>query len=183
MREVNIRLKFTTPSLGNVKQRRTVTIDGKRKQRHYFLLPRSPDGKIIFYPQWWRSILTKAAAVMCKHQKTVREIMVSPEIDGAPRPIPDEYYKRYYKSDRFSPHEAFFEGDVIGVSCVVPSKISDDDLWRLFATAGKYYGISPSRPGEYGFFTVERIEGCGAYAQAEDEEEQETVELTETKKD
>jgi len=43
----------------------------------------------------------------------------------------------------------------------VPDTISDDDFWRLMEYAGRYFGISPCRPGEYGFFTVESVERCG----------------------
>lgn len=161
MRELTVRIKFTSPCLGNVKSFRTFKSKGKRRKRTLFLMPRSPSGKVTFLPTWWQANMKKAAEVLCRYQKDVSEIRFSPEVDGQPRQLPDGAYRRYHESDRYSPHEAFLADDVVGVSCLVPSSIDDESMWRLMELAGKYYGISPYRPGDYGFFTVESIKQRG----------------------
>lgn len=163
MRELTVRIRFTIASLGNVKSYRTVRKDGKKKRRPVFLFPRDHEGRVILMQSWWAHIMRKAADVMCRHQQHVREIRFSLAVDGLPGSVADnEIFRRYYGAENnFSPHEAFFAGDVIGVSCLVPAMISDDDFWRLMSLAGEYYGMSAFRPGEYGNFKVEGIERRG----------------------
>jgi hypothetical protein len=157
MRELSVRICFTAHCLGNVKK---FHIE-KGKKRTYFLMPKTHDGKVIFMPVWWKAILAKAADVFCRHQDEVKKIVFSMEVDGNPRAIPEQFYHRYYAEDRFSKHEAFFPGDVIGVTCIVPDAISDQDFGRLMTLAGKYCGISPARPNEYGFFSVVSVQPSG----------------------
>ena len=147
MREMAVSLEFSKHCLGNVK--RTCWEGGKR--RSYFLLPRSPSGKVIFLPTWWTSVLIKAAEVFCRHQDLVKSIKFSLEVEGSPQAA---FHRRYIKENQFSKHEAFFPGDVVNLTCLVPESISDEDLRQLLSIVGKYYGISPGRPNEYGFFTV-----------------------------
>lgn len=158
MRELTVRLKFTSHCLGNVQHRYQSTQRGKKKQKVCYLLPRSPDGRLILMPTWWTAILRKASDVFCKHQQRVKDIRFSMEVDGIPSPWETDAYRRYFDKDKFAAHEAFYPGSVIGVTCLVPSKISDDDFWKLLDIAGKYYGISPARSGEFGMFTVEGIQ-------------------------
>lgn len=163
MRELSLRLAFSKHCLGNVK--RFHSIDGKR--RTYFLLPRSPEGRVIFLPTWWTAVLAKAAEVLCYHQDTVKTVKFSLEVDGLPRPVPEQFFRRYYEEGKFWKHEAFYPGDVIGLTCLVPDSISDEDFQRLMTIVGKYYGISPARPNEYGFFTVLSVQPCGIWRNEE----------------
>lgn len=161
MRELTIRIKFKSHCLGNVKTRNVFCIDGKQKKRTIFLHLRSPQNKVQFMQSWWQAGLRTASKVLCRYQKDVADILFSTEIDGQPRKLPEEVFKRWYNATRFSPHEAFFPGDIIGVSCLVPPNIDDDGLWRLMDLAGDYCGVSPFKPGEYGFFQVESIKRRG----------------------
>lgn len=155
MREMVIRIRFTQPCLGNIKVRKTVSAGrGLKKKRTFFVFQRDHLGRVIFQQGAWRSLLRKAAETLCRHQQAVPEIHFALHVDGRPQPIPEKFFRRYYEPDKFSPHEAFLAGDDIGLSCVVPSSISDDDLWRLVALVGRYYGLSPYRGGEYGHFEV-----------------------------
>lgn len=154
MRELAVSLKFTSPCLGNVK--RQYRRNGKI--RHYFVLPRDPSREhVVFMPTWWQSTLRRAAEVLCRHQSEVDEIRFAVEVVGDPRPVPTELYRRYYNKRQFSKHEAFLPGDVITVTCIVPSSISDDDFLQLMRYAGRYCGISPAHPNEFGFYDVESI--------------------------
>lgn len=153
MRELAIRLRFTRHCLGNAKKQ--LNKDGKR--RNVFVFLRSPSGKVVFMPTWWRSILLAAAKVHCRHHSLVGKVMFSPEIDGNPRPIPNQIFRRYSGPRQFSCHEAFFPGDEIGATALVPTELSDSDFETMLNLAGRYCGISPARSGEFGFFTVESV--------------------------
>lgn len=155
MRELTVRIKFTKPCLGNVKRYSVDTVSGRRWP--YFVMPRTPSGQVRFEARWWRASLQFAANVLCAHQKAVREIRFDIAVDGSPSPELRSFYKRYFDAKRFVKHEAFHEGEIVGVNCVVPSSISDDDLWRLMDIVGRFRGISPFGPQEYGFFTVVSI--------------------------
>lgn len=173
MRELAVRIKFTTPCLGNVRKHHRV----QGRVRNHFLLPRNPGGKVIFMNTWWQAILAQAAKILCRHHGEVKSIRFAMEVDGKPRPLEEGevedprtgrkqvvlkgHYHRYYAEDRFSKHEAFFPGTVIGLTCIVPQGINDEDFHRLMELAGKYCGISPGLPGEFGFFTVESIRSTG----------------------
>jgi hypothetical protein len=147
--------------------------------RNHFLLLRNPGGHVIFMPTWWQAILAQAAEVFCRHHQEVKKVRFAMEVDGKPKPLVEKtiqdrngndkkvlsgHFHRYYAEKRFSKHEAFFPGTVIGVTCVVPASINDDDFYRLMELAGKYCGISPGFPGEFGFFTVESVRPTGLCA-------------------
>lgn len=153
MRELTVRLRFTSHCLGNVKKH----YRKQGKLRHYYLLPRNPEGKVIFMPTWWSSTLKRAAEILCRHHKEVEKVRFALEVEGNPRPTPEQFYRRYYSDNKFSKHEAFFPGDVIGVTCAVPSEIDDDDFHRLMTYAGKYCGMSPGQSNDFGFYVVESI--------------------------
>jgi hypothetical protein len=154
MRELMVRIRFTSHCLGNVRKH----YREKGRLRNYYVLPRNPDDKVIFMPTWWASTMRRAAEILCKHHNEVRQIRFALEVDGNPRPIPDQLFRRYFESDKFSQHEAFYPGDVIGVTCVVPTAIDDDDFRRLMTIAGKYCGMSPGQPNkEFGYYVVESV--------------------------
>lgn len=158
MRELTLKLRFTQPCLGRVKLRRTIIIDGVAKKRSFFIFERNPiDNRVMFMAPWWKAIIQRAAEVQCRLQKEVQAVRFLLEVDGTPRSVPDGAFKHFYKPHMFSLHEQFAPGDVIGVTCVVPSSISDDDFWSLMDTAGQYYGISAFGPRKYGFFRIEGL--------------------------
>jgi len=101
--------------------------------------------------------MRRAAEILCRHHKDVEQIRFAMEVDGNPGSAPDNLFRRYFEENKFSQHEAFFPGDVIGVTCVVPSSIDDDDFRRLLTYAGKYCGMSPGHPNDFGFYVVESI--------------------------
>lgn len=151
MREMEVRLRFDKHCLGQVRRFRWK----RGKRQVYYLLPRNADGsRVTFMPSWWHSILSKAAAVLCRHQDAVRQIRFGMEVDGSPRPVPEHFFRCYAKDGSYTLHEAFYPGDEVRLTCLVPESIPDEDFYQLMVLAGKYYGISPARANEYGFFTV-----------------------------
>lgn len=151
MRELAAKLSFVSPCLGNVKK----FYQRNGKTSHYYLLPRDPNSKkIIFLPTWWRATLRRAAEILCRHHSDINKVLFSPVVEGIPHPIPREFYRRYYGSGKFTRHEAFFAGDEISVRLSVPQEISDEDMYKLLEYAGKYCGISPAHPNEFGHYEV-----------------------------
>lgn len=150
MRELTVRIRFTKHSLGNVKARD----DSGR-----FLLPRNPEGFVLFLPTWHRANMKMSAQVLGRHQDDAEKICWDIRVDGAVRH--DPWFRRYYKTGagkkKYALHEAFWPGQVVGLHCVVPAAIGDDDLRRLMQLSGQYRGLSPWRPGEFGLFEVEQI--------------------------
>lgn len=149
MREMTVRIKFTKHCLGNVKAR-----DGGGR----FLLPRGPGGQVTFLASWHNANVRFASQILGRHQDEVRRMLWDINVDGVVSR--DGWYKRYYRvgdKQRYALHESYLPGQVIGVNCVVPSAITDDDLWSLIRIAGQYKGISPWKPGTYGLFEVESI--------------------------
>jgi hypothetical protein len=151
MRELIVKLRFVSPCLGRIKKYRR----SHGKAQECFVLPRDPiSNKVVFQQSWWQSILLKASEVLCRHQQEIQKIRFMMEIEGSPRQIPEGFYKRHAGPRAFTKHEAFLAGDVISVKCIVPSTISDEDFIQLMRYAGRYYGISPAYPGEFGFYEV-----------------------------
>lgn len=160
MRELTVRLSFTTPCLGDVKKYVKDRSDSRRWPVYF--MPRMPGGgKIRFQANWWASSLRFAASVMSKHQKEVVGVSFEVAVDGRPDTNIDHFYRRFFKGEeegKFVKHEAFFPGDVIGVNCVVPGGINDDDFWTLMEYVGRFRGISPYGLSEgYGRFEVVTI--------------------------
>ncbi len=152
MREVTVRLRFTSHCLGNVKRKRR---SQGGKICTCFLLPRTPEGRISFLPGWWRANMAFAAEVLGRLQAEAKQVHFETVISGeAPR---DKLFRRYYEPNRFALHEAFWPGQVIEVRCASPHTINDADLQALFGLAGRFRGISPAKPREFGFFTVESV--------------------------
>tara|TARA_R100000005_G_C4894783_1_gene139808 strand:- start:8 stop:376 length:369 start_codon:yes stop_codon:yes gene_type:complete len=101
-----------------------------------------------------------AAQMMGKHHNAVKKIFWDIEIDGE---LVDKCFTRcYYKKtpkgrERWSTHESLVRGQSIGINCVVPYEIDDEDFWTLLQIAGKYKGLSPWQPGTYGHYEVVSI--------------------------
>lgn len=152
MRELTVRLKFTKECLGDRRKKLPGSQDGK----HWpcYVMPRTPDGAIRFEAGWWRSSLIFAANILGRHHRAVKSVHFDVIIDGKTKSDFKDFYRRYLENDRWISHEAFFPGDVIGINCAVPNSITDDDFWQLMDLVGRYKGISPFGPREYGFFKV-----------------------------
>jgi hypothetical protein len=101
-----------------------------------------------------------ASQVLNKHQDEVGKILWDIAVDAVVER--DSWYRRYYavpgtSRQRYVLHESFVPGQIIGINCVVPNAITEEDLWRLMQLAGQYKGLSPARPGEFGQFEVVSI--------------------------
>lgn len=143
--EVSVRLRFTTPCLGNE----------RREQRD--LMMRSKDGNVVFLQSWWRCSLAFAAKAMGRFTSEVEQIQADPEIRGNAK-----IYRRWYSSSSFKEHEAFLVGDEIEARLWLPNGISPDDLKRLLEIAGKYVGLSPyGYKQDFGRFAVVSVEQVG----------------------
>ncbi len=149
MRELVVRIRFTNPSLGNEKDLKS----GR------FKFQRSPgaDGKILFLATWHQSNMKMAADMLGRHHTAVKKIFWDIEVDAN---LPAKCLTRcYYQKtpggrERWSTHESLIRGQVVGINCVVPHEIDDEDFWSLLQMAGKYKGLSPWQPGKYGHFEV-----------------------------
>lgn len=151
MLEYIVTLEFTSPCLGNTRKE---WLKGGSK-RVYFGMPRTSQGHINFQPNWWRSNFRKAASVLAKDIPSLDLVLVDPVIRGTPQETnPARFYRRYYSSSIYSLHEAFMPGESIGLRVVAPPELSYDMLLQVLDTSGRFYGISPARPGEFGFFVV-----------------------------
>jgi len=162
MRELTVRIRFLTPSLGNQKVN-----DGSGK----FVFQRSPDNNIIFLASWHHSNMRMAAQLLNRFQSDVVSIHWDIHIDGKLKN--NKWHKNYYRAAknnrlRYSLHESFFENQIIGINCLVPNAISDEDFWRLMSKAGQYKGLSPWKPGEFGFYDVVSIRPRRVYRGSEE---------------
>ena len=161
MRELAVTIRFTSPCLGNVRRQ----YRQRGKIRHYFVLPRTPDRtQVVFMPSWWQATLRKAAEILCRHQKDVLDVRFAPAVQGTPRSIPEFFYRRHQTPFQYSRHEAFYAGDEITVTCVVPATISDEDMVKLLTYAGKYCGMSPAHPNKFGFYDVVSVVPTGDFS-------------------
>jgi hypothetical protein len=153
MRELTVRIRFTSPSIGNVKKR------GKGDAKYY--LPRHPDGRITFLAAWHQNNLRTAAQLMNRHQKIVKDILWDIFVDGCPPKDGTQWYRRYYNAKgekrRFVRHECFPTGHIVGINCAIPTDITDDEMLQLMGAAGRYCGLSPWSPREFGHFEVVTI--------------------------
>ena len=149
MKELVVKIRFLRPCLGNARDRR----DGS------FRLPRTPDGSIMFLQSWQHANLRTAASILGRHQTEVDKILWDVAV-AAPH-YPDCWYRRYYTNgsgkQRYIQHEALMPGQAVSISCAVPETISDADFLALMNLAGRYRGISPWKPGEFGQFVVESV--------------------------
>jgi hypothetical protein len=134
-------------------------VDGQTTKTHgRFYFYRNPSGDIAFLPTWHRANMVYAAKVLGRCGDEVRNILWSNEVDVVLQGNP--WYRRYYEDKgrrRFTIHEAIMPGQTAGFNCVVPDKITDDDLFALLRIVGAYRGISPAKPLIYGQFEVVSI--------------------------
>lgn len=164
MRELTVRIRFIKPSLGNVKKEGT----GR------FAFARNPStGAVTFLSTWHHANMRFAAQLLGRHQEEVKKILWDINVDGVV--ARDSWYRRFYtvsgtSKQRYVLHESFRPGQVVGVNCVVPSSISDDDFWELMRLAGQYKGLSPARPEEFGHFEVVSIRPRRAVRELEPDE-------------
>lgn len=157
MQEVKVLLRFIVPCLGADKRPR----DGLGV---VFCFPRTPGGQVLFHQTWWRAIVTHAARIKNIPTTVIKKIEWSPAIDGSPR-----LWQRYIHDPsrqenvrpKYAQHEAFLPGRVIGVECILPVDLTVDTFVGLMEVAGKFRGISPYKPGEYGRFTVVSVHPAG----------------------
>jgi hypothetical protein len=162
MKEFTVKIMFVQPSLGNVKD----------KDKFVFL--RNPStGAIMFMPSWHRANMIYAAKICNRLHKEVLEIAWNPDVCVVSSST--GLYRRYYnvhgsKARRYAVHESLEAGTSVEFTCVVPNSLSADDLHELMATAGKYKGISPAKPQEFGRFTVVAVESRRA-GETEDKNE------------
>lgn len=141
LQEVTVRLRFNKECLGAV-----------RKGACNEML-RDPDRRVMFLATWWSAVMRYAAQVVNHHQDLVDKIDWDPIVDGTTK-----IFRRYYETSRYTLHEAFLAGDIIGVNCVIPSGMTQDAFWQLMTVAGTYRGISPYKPDKkYGTFDVVEI--------------------------
>jgi hypothetical protein len=137
--------------LGDVKSRSN---DGK------YFLPRT-NGEVAFVTTWHRTNMKFAAKLLGRHEGEVDDILWDITVDGKAPSGPTRWHRRYYSSGkgkrRYAEHECFPAGHVIGLNCVVPAVITDDDFLELMRLAGQYKGLSPWKPADNGRFSVESI--------------------------
>lgn len=147
-RELTVRIRFKRHCLGNCKAEH----GGK------WLFSRSPAGAVLFMATWHKENMRFAARMANRHQRAIEQILWDIEVDsGTPR---RPWYNRYYSKngkERYVIHESFPPGHEVGINCIVPAEIADDDLWTLFDLVGRYRGISPYGPTEFGLFDVVSI--------------------------
>lgn len=152
MREVTVRIKYTSPCLGNVPDRSART--GR------LVFHRNHDGQLVFLPTWHLHNMTFAAQLLGKAYSDVSKIQWDQAADCVLRQ-PDPWYRRYYTNSngrrRFAVHEAVFPGQVVGFNCVLPATIDDDTFIRLMEIAGRYKGLSPFRGAEFGRYVPEEM--------------------------
>lgn len=149
MRELSVRLKFVTPCLGNAKQPKSGFYFFQRSHGH--------ERKILFLASWHRANMRVASQMLGRYQSAVEQICWDIEIDGVLRAncmtrhfLPKTASGR----TRYSVHEAFFPEQEITINCAVPAEIDDSGFWTLLQLAGKYRGLSPFRPRDYGRYEV-----------------------------
>ena len=148
MRELTVRIRYTQLCLGY-----------NKGPNGNMLLPRDAEDSLIFMPSWHKQNMKLASQIYGQHQKSVRKILWDPKIDVVLRE--PRWHKRTYTTRKkkawYVLHEAIFPGQLVGINCLVPAAIDDDELIALMNLAGKYKGLSPFKPGEFGRFTVDRV--------------------------
>jgi hypothetical protein len=155
MQEVTITLRFNRACLGAAKRRRHGQV--------VFAFERDPNGRVMFMPAAWASLLRYAAKLANRHQAAVRHVDFCPVINGEPcndwrRTVVTQGGPQ--PKSHFVVHEAFRPGDIAAVSAVVPDEITLADFEHLITLVGKYKGFSPfnNDSEKYGTFEVVSIE-------------------------
>lgn len=148
--EVMAKLRFTTPSLGNVR--------GERRNT----MLRNREGRVIFLQSWWRAGLRYAAQALGRFQEEAEAIQVDPEIEGTTK-----IHQRFYTEKSFQEHEAFLAGDEIVAHFCLPPGLKLDEFTKLLELTGRYCGISPyGYKQDYGRYVVIEVRGAhGSHSQ------------------
>lgn len=146
--ELVVRLKFTTPCLGNV------------RRSDYDRMTRDAEGRVIFMPTWWRSAFGQAARAISRYYDYVNQILPALPIDGELVRITRRYGRG---PDDTKVHEGYDVGSTVTARFAVPGKMHIRQFVELLEAVGEYVGISPYRGGkDYGFFKVLEVKKVGA---------------------
>lgn len=147
--ELVVRLRFTTPALGNV------------RRDDYDRMMRDSDGNVIFMPSWWRAAFAQAAKALSRSHHYVNQIFAAPPIDGPISKIERRYGKE--PSD-VKTHEGFDVGAVVTVRFAIPGKMHIRQFIELLEAVGTYIGISPYgwKRASYGHFQILEVKKIGA---------------------
>lgn len=148
MREFTVRIRFKTPCLGDVRS---------KDSRGRILLPKDRAGRVMFLATWHQANMKLAAKLLGRLQDEVTKILWDVTVEA---PANLEFHRRYYtdgKRQRYVWHEAIMPGQIVSINCAVPPAINESDLWSLMDLAGRYKGISPFKPGEFGLYEIESI--------------------------
>jgi hypothetical protein len=155
MQELAVTLRFNRVCLGAAKRRRHGQV--------VFAFERDPNGRVMFLPSAWASLLRYAAKLANRHQAEVKRIDFCPVIGGEPcndwrRTVVTQGGPQ--AKSHFVVHEAFRPGDTATISVVLPEEISAADFEHLLNLVGKYKGFSPfnNDSEKYGTFEVVSIE-------------------------
>ena len=146
MKDYNVQIRFTSPCLGNAKD----------KESGRFLFARNLTDKILFLSTWHRSNMVMASKLLSSHQDAVKKIHWDTAIDVELRE--KRWHRVYYKNavgrERYSVHESIVPGQIATIAFVLPTGFLPDVFVQLMSIAGKYKGLSPWKPGEYGHYEV-----------------------------
>jgi hypothetical protein len=148
MRELTVRMRFVKPCLGNIKG------GGGR-----FLLPRDPAGAISFPPAWHAANVRFAYAALAVSDPALTALKADlgrvrwePAIASAPSRV--VWHKRHSQGASYALHEAIPAGEAVSFSCHVPDAVPDKAVQDLLVYAGRYRGLSPWRPGDFGHYEL-----------------------------
>jgi len=146
--ELVVRLKFTTPCLGNV------------RRSDYDRMTRDDEGRVIFMPTWWRSAFGQAARAISRYYDYVNQILPALPIEGDLTRVARRYGRG---ADDIKVHEGYDVGATVTVRFAIPGKMHIRQFVELLEAVGMYVGISPYRSGKnYGFFKVLEVKKVGA---------------------
>jgi hypothetical protein len=144
MHEAIAKIRFTLPVLGNTKD-----ASGR------FLLPRDADGRLIFLPSWHQANLRMASRALGRFRREVEKLRWDLPVRCDVASL--RWQKRYVDEFRYATHETIPVGTTVGLVCLLPRGLDFAQLAELLVVAGKYRGLSPFHPGEYGLFTVQEV--------------------------
>lgn len=154
MQEVTLTLRFNRACLGAAKRRKHSQV--------VFSFERDPNGRVMFMPAAWASLMRYAAKLANRHQTAVRQIDWCPVITGEPC---NDWRRTVVTQSGSAPkshfvvHEAFRPGDSVCVSAVLPDEITSAEFEHLLTLVGRYKGFSPfnNDSEKYGTFEVVSI--------------------------
>jgi len=146
--ELVVKLKFTTPCLGNV------------RRDDFDRMLRDDSGRVIFLPSWWRAAFAQAANAISRYYQYVDQIRAAPPVEGAITKIERRYGKG---DDDCKTHEGFDAGATIKVKFAIPGKMHVRQFVELLEAIGDYIGISPYgwKLGSFGHFKVLEVSPRG----------------------